>query len=85
MNAEFVTVGVHDNRCPAGRKVERLKGELHVVVSEMFYCLVEVVHFQHPEAKLYDCTMAKPDPRQEPYRICLHEPTQGKKYQKIGS
>ncbi|HSF08437.1 MAG TPA: hypothetical protein VLA60_03425, partial [Nitrospirales bacterium] len=47
MNAELITVGVQDNRCPAVRKVERLKGELHVVMSEMFYRLVEVVHFQH--------------------------------------
>lgn len=47
MNAKFVTVGVQDNRCPAVRKVERLKGERHVVMSEVFYRLVEVIHFQH--------------------------------------
>jgi hypothetical protein len=47
MNAELVPVGVQDNRRPAVRKVERLKGKLHVVMSEMFYRLVEVVHFQH--------------------------------------
>lgn len=47
MNAEFVTVGVQDNRCPAVRKVERLKGELHLVMPEVFNRLVEVIHFQH--------------------------------------
>lgn len=47
MNAEFVPVGVQDNRCPAAGHVERLDGERHVVTSKMLYRLVEVVHFQH--------------------------------------
>jgi hypothetical protein len=45
MNAEFVPVGVQNNR-PAAGHVERLDGERHVVTSKMLYCLVEVVHFQ---------------------------------------
>jgi len=47
MNAEFVAVGIHYNRCPAARHVERLRGELHSVTFEMLDCSVEVVHFQH--------------------------------------
>ena len=47
MNAELITVRVQDNRCPAVRKVERLKSELHIVVPEMFNSLIKVVHFQH--------------------------------------
>ena len=39
--------GSKTNRCPTPRQVERLKRELHVVMSEMLYRLVEVVHFQH--------------------------------------
>jgi hypothetical protein len=47
MNTEFVTVGIQDNGCPAARHVERLKGELNIVTSEMIYRLVEIVRFQH--------------------------------------
>ena len=46
MNAEFVTVGIQDNRRPAAGHFERRKGERHLVTSEMLYRLVEVIHFQ---------------------------------------
>ncbi len=46
MTAKLVTVRVQDYRCPAAGQVERFEGELHVVMSEIFYSLVKVVHFQ---------------------------------------
>lgn len=46
MNAEFVAVGVLDNRCPAAGQRDRFKGELHVVMPEMLDGLVKVFHFQ---------------------------------------
>ena len=46
MNAEFVTVGIQDNRCPAAGRLERRKGERHLVTSGMLYRLVEVIRFQ---------------------------------------
>ncbi len=46
MNAKLVTVRVQDYRCPAAGQTERFKGELHVVMSQMIYSFIKVVHFQ---------------------------------------
>jgi len=46
MNAELVAVRVEDDRTLAPRRIERLKGELHLVMSEMLHHAVEILHLQ---------------------------------------
>jgi hypothetical protein len=46
MNAELVAVRVKDDRTLAPRRIERLKGELHLVMSEMLHRAVEILHLE---------------------------------------
>ena len=47
MNAQLVTIRVHDNRSPAVGHIKRLNSERHLMTPEMFNRSVEVIYFQH--------------------------------------
>jgi hypothetical protein len=48
MNSEFVSIGIHDDRCPAAGQLERFMSELYFMISEMLYRFFKVLYFQLP-------------------------------------
>ena len=47
VNSQLVAVRVKDDGSPASGRVERIKRELHVMLPEVLYRLVEIIHFKN--------------------------------------
>jgi hypothetical protein len=47
VNAQLVPVRVNDDGSPASGSVERFKREPHVMLLEVLYCFLEIIHFKN--------------------------------------